>query len=299
MIRTDLRYQWASGYSLYALACCALASAAFAVGAYGTARGALTSLHEEWAFLHEEGGYAFTQAIGLDDPTDAPLQDTWHQAGTAMANLHIVQSTVSLLQVLCFVIAPVMFFTYGAVAATRDTYFKTLKFRAVRAGHQTLFVSQIATLVTMVAALTVAAMTLAVLISTGLSWATSGRLDDPLVSVPSDLPVTDLIAPMLALLSTGVFFALLGMGAGLALRRPLYVIPLFSALFFVLPVAGRFDPRNLLMTLAYPHMAFTGGFTPTIPTPVPQVPAALALMTEVLALLAIAYISTTRRSRYT
>ncbi|WP_157869147.1 hypothetical protein [Streptomyces atriruber] len=299
-IRTDLRYQWASRYGLYALAVCVLVAAAFAVGAYGTARSAISSLHQEWTFLQEDGGYTFIRAVGQgDDPTDAPLEDTWRQAGSAVANLHIVQGTVSLLQVLCFVLAPVLFFTHGAVTATRDAHFKTLKFRAVRDGHRTLFASQIATLITVVTALTAAALAACLLISSSLSWAASGRLDDPLVSVPGELPLTDLVPPLLVFLLTGTFFALLGMGAGMIARRPLHVIPFFVSLFFVLPIMGRFDPRNLLMALAYPHMTFTGGFSPTAPTPLPGAVAALALMAVTAAVLAGAYALTARRSLYT
>ncbi|MFE2289758.1 hypothetical protein [Streptomyces sp. NPDC059452] len=299
-IRSDLRYQWVSRYYLYAVTCFAAVMSAFAFGAYATARGAVESLQREWAFLHEEGGYTFQRAIGNGtDPTDAPLKDTWEAAGQAVAGLHPLQGAVNLLQVLCFVIGPLVFFTYGAIAATRDAHYKTIKFRAVREGPRHIFVSQAITLVTAVAALTAAAFLVALATTTAVHLTVSGRIDTRLLHIPQDLSPADTLPTLAMTVATGVFFALLGMCTALLFQRPLYILPAFVAGFFLIPILSRFDPRNLLMAIAYPHLEFIGGFVPPAPRPVGEFLAALLLLVGVAGLLAVTYAVNSRRSTYT
>ncbi|MFJ2022107.1 hypothetical protein [Streptomyces nodosus] len=284
---------------LYVVACFAGVSAVFAFGAYSSARSAIDSLRQEWEFLHREGGYSFERAIGRGtDPSDSPLKETWESASQAVANLHPFQSTTNLLQVLCFVIAPLVFFTYGAIAATRDAHYKTLKFRAVREGRQRLFVSQAVSLVLVVAALTAAAFCIALLISVILHLAVSGRVDTRGLEVPKDMMVTGPLPTMAMMFGTGVIFAFLGMSMALIIGRPLYVVPVFLAGFFLVPVLGRFDPRNLLMAVAYPHLDFVGGFIPSAPRPVPEFAAVLLLVIGAAVLLVLTYVVRSRRSHY-
>ncbi|GFH35724.1 hypothetical protein [Streptomyces pacificus] len=296
-VRADLRYQWASRYFLYTLVCFMAVASAFAVGAYATAHSAVNSLRQEWAFLHQDGGYTFERAIGRgSDPTDDPLKETWESAGQAVANLHPFQGTVNLLQVLCFVIGPLVFFTYGAIAPTRDTHYKTLKFRAVREGPRRLFLSQAVTLTAAVTALTAAAFVATLLTSTALHLAVNGRVDTRLLEVPGDLSPADTLPTLAMTLTTGVVFALLGMSAALIVRRPLYVLPVFLVGFFLVPILGRFDPRNLLMAIAYPHLEFVGGFIPPAPAPVSELAAAALLTVGTAVVLAITYAVHSRRS---
>jgi hypothetical protein len=298
-VRTDLRYQWASRHFLYAFASLTVFASVFAVGAYSSARSAIDSLRREFAYLHTEGGYTFERAIGTgSDPTDAPLKDTWEHASQAVANLQPLQGTTNLLQVMCFVIAPLLFFTYGAIAATRDAQFRTLKFRVVREGPRRLFASQISTLAVAVTALTTAAFAVSLLISTGLYLAVKGRFDTTNLDVPEDLAITGPLPSFAMMIGTGLFFGFLGMAAALLLRRPLYVVPVFLVGFFLVPVLGRFDPRNLLMAIAYPHVEFVGGFVPSAPHPVPELVAALLLTVGAAVVLTLTYVVHSRRSHY-
>lgn len=299
-VRADLRYQWASRHFLYAFACFTVVASVFAIGAYSSARDAVNSLQREWLFLHEEGGYSFERAIGQGgDPSDAPLKDTWEFASQAVANLLPFQSTTNLLQVMCFVIAPLVFFTYGAIAVTRDEQYKMLKFRAVREGPRRLFASQVVTLTLAVTVLTTAAYVVSLLISTVLHLATSGRVDTTNLDVPADLAATGPLPSFAMMIGTGLVFAFLGMSAALVFRRPLYVLPVFLVAFFLVPVLGRFDPRNLLMAIAYPHLEFVGGFLPSTPHPVPEIVAALLLAAGTTVVLALTYVVYSRRSHYT
>ncbi|WP_200263017.1 hypothetical protein [Streptomyces sp. HSG2] len=299
-VRVDLRYQWASRYFLYTLVCFMAVASAFAVGAYATALSAVNSLRQEWAFLRQEGGYTFERAVGLgSDPTDDPLKETWESAGQAVANLHPLQGTVNLLQVLCFVIGPLVFFTYGAIAPTRDAHYKTLKFRAVREGPRRLFLSQVVALTAAVTALTAAAFVATLLTSTALHLAVSGRVDTRLLEVPGDLSPADTLPTLAMTLATGGVFALLGMSAALIVRRPLYVLPVFLVGFFLVPILGRFDPRNLLMAIAYPHLEFVGGFIPPAPARVSELVAAALLAVGTAGVLAVTYAVHSRRSLYT
>lgn len=299
-LRSDLRYQWVSRHFLYAATCFAAVMSAFALGAYASARAAVDSLHQEWQFLHEDGGYTFQRAIGKSpDATDAPLKETWEAAGQAVAGLHPVQGAVNLLQVLCFVIGPIVFFTYGAIAATRDAHYKTLKFRVVREGYRPLFVARAASLVTAVTALTVTALLFALAITTAVHLAVSGRIDTRLLRVPQDMSFPDALPTLTMTVTTGVFFALLGMCTAVLFQRPLYILPLFVAGFFLVPILSRFDPRNLLMVLAYPHMEFIGGFVPPAPRPVHVLLAAFLLLAGVAGMLAVTYAVESRRSAYT
>ncbi|MFJ6511684.1 hypothetical protein ACIQMO_03180 [Streptomyces sp. NPDC091406] len=299
-LRGDLRYQWVSRHFLYAAASFAAVMSAFSLGAYASARAAVDSLYQEWQFLHEDGGYTFQRAIGNGpDATDAPLKETWEAAGQAVAGLHPVQGAVNLLQVLCFVIGPIVFFTYGAVAATRDAHYKTLKFRVVREGRRPLFLSRAASLVTAVSVLTVTALLFALATTTAVHLTVSDRVDTRLLRVPQDMSFTDALPTLAMTVTTGVFFALLGMCAAVLFRRPLYVLPVFVAGFFLVPILSRFDPRNLLMALAYPHMEFIGGFVPPAPRPVGEFLAAFLLLLGVAGMLAVTYAVESRRSAYT
>ncbi|MHC5902742.1 hypothetical protein ACVNF4_02315 [Streptomyces sp. S6] len=299
-VRTDLRYQWASRYLLYTLVCFAAVASVFAFGAYSTARGAVDSLWREWAYLRGEGGYTFDRAIGRGgDPTDDPLRDTWEHAGQALAGLQPFQGAVNLLQVLCFVVAPLVFFAYGAIAATRDTHHKTLKFRAVREGPGRLFASQALTLTAVTTALTAAAFAVTLLTSTALYLTAYDRVDARRMEIPADLSPWSALPTLGMLLLTSLLFAFLGMSTALLAGRPLPVLPPFFAAFLLLPVLGPYDPRNLLMAIAHPHLDFVGSFQPPTPHPVPEPLAALLLTTATAALLTAAHVVRARRSLYT
>lgn len=260
----------------------------------------MVALVREWEFLRDEGGYTFARAIGRGaDPTDAPLKESWEYAAQTVANLQPVQGATNLVQVICFVIAPLVFFTYGAIAVTRDTQYKMLKFRAVREGPRRLFVSQAIALMLAVVALAAAALVVSVLISAILHFSTSGRIATDGLEVPRDLGVTGPLPSLMVMIGSGLVFAYLGMATAFVVRRPLYVVPTYVVAFFLVPVLGRFDPRNLLMAIAYPHLEFVGGFDPSPPEPFSGGLAALLLAVGVVVILLLAYLSRSRRSQYT
>ncbi|WP_424216521.1 hypothetical protein ACN20G_30785 (plasmid) [Streptomyces sp. BI20] len=298
-LRTDLRYQWASLHLLHSLAALTAVAAVFAVGAWLSARSAVTALAEEFAYLRREGGYTFDRAIGGGDPADAPLRATWEFASATVANLHPVQGAVSLLQVLTFVVGPLVFFTYGVIAATRDRRHGTLRLRTVREGPRRLFASMAGALAVTVTAVGVAACAVTLVISTALSLAADGGIDTSALAVPEDLSVTAPLPVLAALIGSGLFFALLGMSVALVVGRPLIVIPAFLAAFFLVPVLGPFDPRNLLMVLAHPHMEFVGGFAPSPPLAVSPPLAAALLALGTAAAAALAHTVHSRRSAHT
>ncbi|WP_371524833.1 hypothetical protein OG302_00875 [Streptomyces sp. NBC_01283] len=296
----DIRYQWMSRYFFYSVGCFALTAAIFAVGAYGTARCAVSALQREWQFLHTEGGYTFERATGQGaDPSDAPLKETWDQAGHALANLHPIQGAVNLLEVLCFVVAPLLFFAYGAIAATRDAHHQTLKFRAVREGFPRLFAAQAGALFPVVILLSIAVLVVALLTSSTLSLTVVGNIDATLTQSPRDIPFLDVLPILGTFMLTGISFSILGMGAAHIFQRPLYVIPAFCVSFLLVPVLGRFDPRNLLMAISYPHLRFVGGLEPVPPVFIPELVALWVLICGGVAVLASAYTISSRRSRYT
>ncbi|MGO4227423.1 hypothetical protein AB4Y72_00985 [Arthrobacter sp. YAF34] len=208
---------------------------------------------------------------------DNPLRFDYEQAYNAHRALDGWHSVGTGLEMITFIVLPLLFFLYGSAVAVGDVRQRILKERVVIQGARPYVVAK-------VVVVSVVALATAVL-SAGVSLAATPILkavfqpertfDFPFIIEESGNgnPVVQILFSA----ATALFFGLLGLFLGLVIRTTLIPGLMAGALLMVVPFAGPYDPRNILTAAGQTVFNFWGGFTPRTLSPVP-LDAGLALM---------------------
>lgn len=284
-IRTELRYETWSLTLLWPLA---VTFVAVCLGLFGSLSGADVKLAQFQSTQAEaaSSGVSLEEAMkhpvgesiqGNQTLLDNPLRFDYEQAYNAHRALDGWHSVGTGLEMITFIVLPLLFFLYGSAVAVGDVRQRILKERVVIQGARPYVVAK-------VVVVSVVALATAVL-SAGVSLAATPILkavfqpertfDFPFIIEESGNgnPVVQILFSA----ATALFFGLLGLFLGLVIRTTLIPGLMAGALLMVVPFAGPYDPRNILTAAGQTVFNFWGGFTPRTLSPVP-LDAGLALM---------------------
>ncbi|WP_354230235.1 hypothetical protein [Arthrobacter bambusae] len=172
------------------------------------------------------------------------------------------------LEMITFLVIPLLFFIYGCATAVGDVRRRILKDRIVAQGAAPYVAGKVAT-ITLVS---VAAVVLTAMLSLGAApilrtlFLQSDRHD--FIYSVDDAGAGNPIVQIAFASAVAASFGLLGLFVGLAVRSMLIPCLAAGALLLLLPFAGPYDPRNILTAAAEGIFNYWGGFNPRPPFPV-------------------------------
>lgn len=260
--------------------------------------------------LYEENGVDITEALSAPTGTtiapdgaeviDNPLKHDYLAVGEA---LHAISGPGpmlgTVLDLVTFVVIPMVFIFFGAHVATFDRRFGTLKQRAARSPLVTIVSAKLLSL----AVMALAAVATLVVTSLALSVAGSiqvSRMLDSVVTytVVDPVSVSPVAVKVLMTFGVAVFFGALGYAVGALTNSTSWPMVLAAATLFVLPFQGTWDPRNLVAALGTGVYDFWGQFDLRPPVPVGDGAAILALLAYLAVALVVAFLAPRPSKRF-
>lgn len=231
---------------------------------------------------------------GAQRIVDNPLRfdyEAAYFADRAMEGTHAIGTG---LEMITFLVIPLLFFIYGCGTAVGDVRRRILKDRIVAQGAAAYVAGKVA----VIALVSVAAVVLAALLSWGAAPVLralflQGNSHDFIYSV-NDAGAGNPVIQIAFASAVAVGFGLLGLFVGLVARSMLIPCLAAGALLLLLPFAGPYDPRNILTAAAEGVFNYWGGFNPRAPFPVWT---ELGVVLSVVALALVAVVSTAAWSR--
>lgn len=292
-LRTELRYQAWSKLLLWPFVITVLSLGAAFSGTVSNAASSLDRLRST-KDQAEANGVSLSDAMdhplnisvqGNQQVMDNPLRFDYETAYNAHRALDGFNSVGTGLEMITFIIVPILFFTYGCAVAVADVRQRILKQRVSVQGQRPYVLAKVLmiTVTAMAAVLLCATLSVAaapILKAVFLSGTNFDFSFD--VQAPSN---NNPVAQVGFSAATAFFFGQLGFFVGLATRAIVLPSLLAFALLMVAPFAGPYDPRNILSTAGQWVFNFWGGFTPRALFPVP---AGAGLLLMFLALCSIA-----------
>jgi hypothetical protein len=284
-IRTELRYETWSLTLLWPLAVTFVAVGLGLIGSLSNASATLAQLHSTQTqavsnglSLEEAMKHPVGQSVqGSQTLIDNPLRFDYEQAYNAHRALDGWNSIGTGLEMITFIVIPLLFFLYGCAVAVGDVRQRILKERVVVQGARPYVLAKMA----VVSGVAVASAVLGAVVSLAgapilQAFFQPGQTVDFPFTVEEN-SIGNPVAQILFTAATAMFFGLLGLFIGLVTRTALLPGLLAGALLMVVPFAGPYDPRNILTTAGQSVFNFWGGFSPRTLFPVP-LDAGLALM---------------------
>lgn len=305
-LRTELRYQWWSRLLLLPLGVSVLSLGLSFSGSISHAAAALARLHlttsqaaANGVSLAEAMAHPVNTSIqGGQQFIDNPLRADYEAAYHASVTLDGLNAVGTGLEMITFIVLPLLFFIYGGAVAVNDVKHRILKQRVPAQGA----VPYVAAKVVLIALAALVSVLLCSFLSTlsapvlkaTLLPQTGTDFPYPVEAVAGGNPVLQIA------FSTGVavFFGLAGFFASLATRAILIPALAAGALLMVLPFAGAYDPRNILSVAGAGVFTFWGGFMPRAQFPVPAGAGLLLMCAGLCLLAAAAALIWTRRSKF-
>lgn len=204
---------------------------------------------------------------GSQKVLDNPLRYDYETAYFANRALEGSNSIGTGLEMITFLVIPLLFFVYGCGAATGDVRRRILKDRIVAQGAG----PYIAAKVSSVALVSVGAILLVATLSFGAAPILKAVfLQDVSRDFPYAVDDVGIGNPTVQIaFSAGVslFFGLLGLFVGLVARSMLIPSLTAGGLLMLAPFAGPYDPRNILTAAGQGVFNYWGGFSPRPPFP--------------------------------
>lgn len=284
-IRTELRYETWSLTLLWPLAVTFVAVCLGLIGSLSNAAVTLARFQSTQAqaasngvSLQEAMKHPIGESIqGNQTLLDNPLRFDYEQAYNAHRALDGWNSIGTGLEMITFIVIPLLFFLYGCTVAVGDVRQRILKQRVVIQGARPYVLAKMA----VVSGVAVASAVLGAIVSLAGApiigaFFQSGRPFDFPFAV-EDAGIGNPAAQIIFSAATAMFFGLLGLFVGLVTRTTLIPGLVAGALLMVVPFAGPYDPRNILTTAGQAVFNFWGGFSPRTLFPVP-LDAGLTLM---------------------
>ncbi|WP_419200757.1 hypothetical protein [Paenarthrobacter nitroguajacolicus] len=208
---------------------------------------------------------------------DNPLRYDYERAHFAFQALEGTNAIGTGLEMITFLVIPLLFFVYGCGVAAGDVRRRILKDRVVMQGASWYVVAKAATVVAVSLAAVLIAATLSLAAAPVLRAAFLHSVDRsfpyPVTTVAVGSPAVQIAFSA----STAIMFGLLGLFVGLVARSMLIPSLAAGGLLMVAPFAGPYDPRNILTAAGQGVFNYWGGFSPRPPFPV-EVEVGLAFM---------------------
>ncbi|WP_311214497.1 MULTISPECIES: hypothetical protein [unclassified Arthrobacter] len=198
------------------------------------------------------------------------------------------------MEMITFLVIPLLFFIYGCATAVGDVRRRILKDRIVAQGAAPYVAGKVATitLVSMAAVILTAMLSLGAAPILRALFLQSDRHD--FIYSVDDAGAGNPIVQIAFAAAVAVGFGLLGLSIGLVAKSMLIPCLAAGALLLLLPFAGPYDPRNILTTAAEGVFNYWGGFNPRPPFPVWT---ELGVLVLVASLASVALVSTAIWSR--
>jgi len=293
-MRTELRYQHWSRMLLLPLAGLLLALVFAFTGSVSNVGASMTRL-EATAAQASANGLSLAQAI--EQPmslvvqdgqklVDNPLRYDYERAYLAYQALEGTNGVGTGLEMITFLVIPLLFFVYGCGVAAGDARRRILKDRVVTQGATPYVVAKAAIVVAVSLAAVLVAATLSLAVAPIVRAAFLPSVDRSFPYPVATLAVGSPAVQIAFSASTAIMFGLLGLFVGLAARSMLIPSLAAGGLLMVAPFAGPYDPRNILTAAAEGVFNYWGGFSPRPPFPV-QLELGLAAMAGGLLIVAL------------
>lgn len=205
----------------------------------------------------------------------------------AAAAMSPAGASLTALSAAAFVLVPVIAYILGVYTATHDLRSGAIIVRwSAKHGAAGIVVGKILPLAAMVAlVVVVVAATAAVVGIAAPLWRPVLRgLDTAVAAAPQPEWSTVALLSSVVIL-VGAAFATVGLLAASVTRERAFTILLFAVPYFLLPLLGVGDPRNLIPAVGQPWYLFVGGFQP-------QVVGTLSVTTAVTGLIIAAVVAT-------
>lgn len=235
---------------------------------------------------------------GTQQMIDNPTKYDYLEVGRALQAVSGPTMIATSLDLVTFLVFPLLFAVVGAYVATCEARSRTAKLRAARARWSVIIVAKLLSL-TVTSAVGVLGVVAFGLLASVLTPAFVGNLAGP-VDYPVDQAVSITSWPVKFLFGwfVGVFFGLVGYVIGTVTRSPAWPMVILAAALFLLPFLSAVDPRNLVAVLASRTYDFWGQFKlrPPIDTAVPTAVVLLGLYAGVAVVVTLAV--ALRRSRF-
>lgn len=301
-LRAELTYLHYSRYLLVVLGVVVLG---VVVATTGSVSNAYSSHHFflQQVELFEANGITLADALdapvavvteGSRETIDNPLKYDYLQVGESISAVRGTALIGTALDLVTFVVAPLLFLMMGAHIANYDRTSHTAALRASRDRWTTVTAGKALSLgvVALLAAVTTALVALAA------SLATAPAVRDLTGSIAYELMAPDPVAPVALKLAmttaVSVFFGVIGYAIGWLTRSSSWSMVLAAAVLFLVPFVSPWDPRNLIATLGQHVYDFWGQFELHPPLPVDPVLAGVAIGGYLLAALAVLAFSARR-----
>lgn len=305
-LRTELRYQWWSKLLLLPLGVSVLGLGASFSGSISNSaftlqrlrltqsQAAANGVTLEDALAHPinttiQGGQKF-----IDNPLRADYESAYH-ANLTFDGLNAISTG---LEMITFIVLPLLFFIYGAAVAVNDIKQRIVKQRVSTQGSTPYVVAK---------ALLISGAALAsVLLCSVLSVVAAPALKvafqpDAASAFPYAVESSSTGNPgvqMAFSAGTAIFFGLAGFFVSLATRAILIPALAAGGLLMVAPFAGAYDPRNILSVAGAEVFNFWGGFMPRALFPVSATTGLLLMLTGLCIVVAAGSLVWSRRSKY-
>ena len=197
---------------------------------------------------------------GDQETIDNPLKYDYLEVGKAVRAVEGTAMIGTALDLVTFIVAPLLFLILGANLANYDRTSRTAPFRAARERWIWVTVGKMVTIVVLgiFATLTIAVCGLVV------GAVGSSAVHQLTSSINYELSYPTVISPLaLKMVTTALvctFFGLLGYAVGIVTRSSSWPMVLAAAMLFLLPFVSRWDPRNLLAVVGSQVYDFWGQF---------------------------------------
>lgn len=274
-LAAELRYLLYARYLLVMLGVLAVGVAIATSGSLSSARSAHTYFVRQVA-VFEQNGVSLAESLnapltitrdGAMETIDNPLKYDYLQVGESVNAVQGVAMVGTALDLVTFIVAPLLFLVLGANLATYDRVSGTLAFRASRERWVRVTVGKMLALVALAVIATGAVAVLGLVAAAVVSPSVGALTRD----ITYGLVVPETTSPLpLKLLMTALvctFFGVVGYATGVATRSASWPMVLAALALFLLPFVSRWDPRNLLAVLGARVYDFWGQFEMRPPIP--------------------------------
>jgi len=254
-----------------------LAGAVLAITGWGAVSGVTSALNLVGQFQatlgdYQENGEDIARALSMPSEVLGPAEqqtitnplrydlDQAVQGLTQVTGIGAVAATLSLSALVFF---PLIGFALGLFMGTHDTRSGSIAFRWPQSGHRSIAISKPLTLLLTMLLLAVATAALSAVASLFTSPIVAGQADvllEPFTAEGPSLSRTAAILLLSALI--GAAFANFGLFVGVLTRSRTIPLTTFTLLYFLVPMLGVADPRNMISLAGNGVFYFVGQFRP-------------------------------------
>lgn len=268
--RREFRWIVSSGLGL------ALGGVAIAIAISGAVAGTTSALSLAAQFEHtlnvcQENGVDIAKALSIpaevtgtatQQTISNPLRYDLDRATEALSQTTVLGAIASTLSLGAFIFFPLIGFAMGIFSATHDTRSGSIAFRWPQSGIRGVAGPKPVALFVSVAGLVVMSAVGSAIASlvTGQLVAEKAATLPAFVSQGPSVARTVTIGMLVALIgTTSAWFGLL---VGVATRNRTFTLVVFALVYYLFPLLGPWDPRNMIPLAGTGAFYFVGEFTP-------------------------------------